>query len=1724
MPVGKGSPIKQTHKHTQSSSRHAAAPQRGAQRDGMTGSTSEELARLQATEVDVLTSIFGPDLQHVESEALSPWNKPSPSLTGATTHQQQHFEIILRPDTDELKPFVCASVRFRLPIRYPTLAPIITVLPPNSPSSSTKGISPDQSKTLQALLTSKAKELAGGGEMVWEVVSVGQEWISVNNLHLDRGPNRSLEEEKLLRERETEQVRRVKAQQESLERNQAEAERASKIAHLIEQQTSQQTAAMEEEREKEKKRGKQHSERTTAETGSLKTPTSNGHWVETFIDAIEYEGVKTNSIKVGPVVKSTGLSTIHLVEPAQGSSTLTSWHMESFPIDSRHYSLTSGRRKLEEVEWELDKMRVLQVRSLVNVLACALLVQDNVRSNEKRLVVVSEAIEGPSAKSILAHCMTLPWTRVRYYLLDILYALDALHSKNLLHRDVSIDNVYLDGCASLDKDVPGAKLARAGYWRKLLDLNADNALTEAATPVVPYEDLPGGWEPAEVAIASASPSQDRRGGSYTRKRDVWQAGVVAIQMLFGVDVVSRFSSVDAFFASDEQVSDKAGAHVAVFLKSMLEKSTRKRPNASELRERLEEVIRYEEEERKEGSKTLLGASGNRLDDDGVPARRARMTRGISEQDDLPPFRPGSFWQLSRSRGMPAVGNVSRYESDFQEVELLGKGAYGAVFKARNRLDGRDYAIKKIRLSPSAGNDEKTLREISALSRLSHQHIVRYVTCWIQTQDEQTKAGTTASSGEGVTSSRSMQTNARDFILPSIDDFLSVGHDAFSTEGQSIRFAHSDSDSSSDEEQDEVPASVQIQSDSESESEEADSNSRSDAGWQAQRTNRSKSKSLSASMTQSQTLSSPPRWLFIQMEYVENQTLREAIDRGLSLDECWRLFRQMIEALAHVASLGIIHRDLKPSNILMFGGGLDEDGNEVAGDIKIGDFGLATTTPQQIALEGAAGYGGTEESADLTTEIGTNLYIAPEVDRAGSRYDFKVDVYAAGIVFFEMLASQRVYKTGMERIGVIRDLRSSLICFPKGWNEAQLSAQTKVIRTLLNHDPALRPSPLELLKSDLLPPKMEDEYIAECLRLLSTPNSTYNLQLMDSLFGKREQFEQREARDFTFDTGSNAEGDHGLDNRFVGVACQHLRSLFHRRGAVELEAPLLIPPNELYNEEQKPVEMLDKTGKVVQLPYDLVVPFARMVARGEQQRFKRYAIAPVYRNNLLAGGQPRSVLEVDYDIVAPEKTSAAEAEVLSVVDEILEEMPGFGVSDWVIQISHAHLLDLLLERVPTKHRKEALSAIGSLGSGSRSAMLNMRSRLTSLGISRSILDEIEMANVSDEVEVVYEKLQRLVALDLRSKLSRAVDEVRRVVEAAKHFGIQTRILLTPLLVTSRSFYSDNVFFIVVRARGKRRDILASGGRYDALIKRFTNPALTANRPAAHAVGIQIGLGRIALSLAKQQELMGPSDRSMAPFTPRRCDVYVASGPDLLSLRMEICRELWAANISTDLAYDHALEDSPELLASTCKAEGILFLVIARARHSSLVKVKSIYERGEYEVNRWELGAWLGDRINRLRSSNAEPNTLVSTGSTAAVVAGGGGPPMNPLEAEVILPERYSSDKRRTDRHGNNERRVKKHLAPMQENSVKEVGRVVEEVSSSSTRLPIIAVDVQSLFTFHRLCAAAVARTDEGLWKLLMECFSTPEEREYARTIRRRIDELKGRAWLVAVRQDGACSLV
>ena len=76
----------------------------------------------------------------------------------------------------------------------------------------------------------------------------------------------------------------------------------------------------------------------------------------------------------------------------------------------------------------------------------------------------------------------------------------------------------------------------------------------------------------------------------------------------------------------------------------------------------------------------------------------------------------------------------RWAKDFDDEGQIGEGGFGKVFKARHRIDGNYYAVKKVKLNKK--NHEETsrmLREVKYLSSLNHAHIVRYFQTWVEAE-------------------------------------------------------------------------------------------------------------------------------------------------------------------------------------------------------------------------------------------------------------------------------------------------------------------------------------------------------------------------------------------------------------------------------------------------------------------------------------------------------------------------------------------------------------------------------------------------------------------------------------------------------------------------------------------------------------------------------------------------------------------------------------------------------------------------------------------------------------------------------------------------------------------------------------------------------------------------------------------------------------------------------
>lgn len=85
--------------------------------------------------------------------------------------------------------------------------------------------------------------------------------------------------------------------------------------------------------------------------------------------------------------------------------------------------------------------------------------------------------------------------------------------------------------------------------------------------------------------------------------------------------------------------------------------------------------------------------------------------------------------------------TSRFQSDFEMLQCLGKGGFGVVFEAKNILDDCNYAIKRIVLPKNKQSRERVMREVKTLANCEHQNIVRYFQAWVESpppdwQDEE----------------------------------------------------------------------------------------------------------------------------------------------------------------------------------------------------------------------------------------------------------------------------------------------------------------------------------------------------------------------------------------------------------------------------------------------------------------------------------------------------------------------------------------------------------------------------------------------------------------------------------------------------------------------------------------------------------------------------------------------------------------------------------------------------------------------------------------------------------------------------------------------------------------------------------------------------------------------------------------------------------------------------
>ncbi|OAD70118.1 hypothetical protein PHYBLDRAFT_181753 [Phycomyces blakesleeanus NRRL 1555(-)] len=466
---------------------------------------------------------------------------------------------------------------------------------------------------------------------------------------------------------------------------------------------------------------------------------------------------------------------------------------------------------------------------------------------------------------------------------------------------------------------------------------------------------------------------------------------------------------------------------------------------------------------------------------------------------------------------------SRYRNDFVELGLLGKGGFASAWKARNKLDGIEYAVKKIRLGQDLeeefGKDnpyEKIFREIKNLARLEHQNVIRYYASWLEYDDSNAIHKSSEDSDESEfldnrTEASQYESPAGDSSCCTTgDDTSSVATFSVAEQQQHINWEEP-SDMGIVFETGSAEPSVDAFSDSFNQSKSFVNNRNCSSGTYSLSSGTQASKCKKRKDQGSWTL-------FIQMQlcpttlfdYIKTRNQEGSTD-AIDCHKNILLFSQILQGAAYIHDRGLIHRDLKPSNIfLSVPSSHSENGRTSRRSSltvpseelprrksicsedwvpKIGDFGLAATVldetgdktivlPTSIVSEPKSQLDmdipdGTTTSQTLlkkrpklpmrtrTIGVGTRTYASPEqLAVPAQAYDEKVDIYSLGIIFFELY---QPFTTGMERATAIDRLKDGL--FPDGFVK-RFPKESALILWMMDKDPAKRPSAHRLLEFEL----------------------------------------------------------------------------------------------------------------------------------------------------------------------------------------------------------------------------------------------------------------------------------------------------------------------------------------------------------------------------------------------------------------------------------------------------------------------------------------------------------------------------------------------------------------------------------------------------------------------------------------------------------------------------------
>lgn len=413
----------------------------------------------------------------------------------------------------------------------------------------------------------------------------------------------------------------------------------------------------------------------------------------------------------------------------------------------------------------------------------------------------------------------------------------------------------------------------------------------------------------------------------------------------------------------------------------------------------------------------------------------------------------------------------------------------------------------------------------------------------------------------------------------------------------------------------------------------------------------------------------------------------------------------------------------------------------------------------------------------------------------------------------------------------------------------------------------------------------------------------------------------------------------------------IRMVFKRHAGVEIETPVFELKETLtgkYGEDSKLIyDLADQGGELLALRYDLTVPFARFMALHSPGNIKRYHIARVYRrdNPQVARGRFREFYQCDFDIAGTYAPMLPDAEVLSIGIEVLQQFPELGPVK--VKVSHRLLLDAILAicGVPADKLRTTCSAIDKLD---KEPWSNVRREMVEeKNIREEVADRIEpfVCKVGSPRDL-HAQLVKENMFGNNADARRAMNDLALLFNYLDAMGVLGFISFDLSLARGLDYYTGLIFEFVLTSPEHNVGSIAAGGRYDNLVGMFST-----TEQQIPCVGVSLGIERIFGILECHAEKQSAKTISSS-------QVLVAStSNDLMMPRLELCKQLWLSNISSEVMQTENPKFIKQLHYALERGTPYMVVIGEDELAKGVVKVKDMASKDEVTVPRSELVAEL-----------------------------------------------------------------------------------------------------------------------------------------------------------------------